>query len=219
MIRIQLILACLLLGPGLLFGQQPSGLTADLEVAQRLSAILQDMHTLEAGVEQLTLDQNGREVQVFQARLKLSKPDHFSWQILSPYEELMTTNGEYIWRYEPDLEQVTIETFSNDLSRTPVLLLNGDAQAIADSYTISASDMGDGMRQRFILHPKAPDSLFERLSLTFAGTTLEEMQFEDSLGQKTSLSFSDMTMNAAIDEAAFIFSIPDGVEVMDNTDP
>lgn len=196
---------------------QQAPASGDLAAANQLAAILADTHTLQADVDQLTLDQDGREIQEFEARLKLSKPDHFSWEVVSPYEELLVADGKRIWRFEPDLEQVTIEPFSDDLERTPALLLNGDAEAIAEAYTISAADMDFGAQQRFILHPKSPDSLFERLSLTFEGQTLLEMQFEDSLGQKTSLIFSGMTVNDPIDPAVFVFEVPDGVDVLDNT--
>ena len=198
------------------FAQVPDN-AADLEAAQSLAALLQETRTLQADVEQLTLDQDGREIQEFQARLVLEKPDHFSWEILSPYQELLLTDGERIWRFEQDLEQVSIDPFSNDISRTPVLLLNGDASAIAESYRVSFFSDLVSANTRFILKPKAPDSLFERLSLSFSGKTLTEMQFEDSLGQKTSLTFNAMRVNESIDPAVFLFQMPDGVEVLDNT--
>ncbi len=198
------------------FAQIPNN-AADLEAAESLAALLQETRTLQADVEQLTLDQDGREIQEFQARLVLEKPDHFSWEILSPYQELLLTDGERIWRFEQDLEQVSIDPFSNDISRTPVLLLNGDARAIAESYTVSSISDLVSANTRFILKPKAPDSLFERLSLSFSGETLTEMQFEDSLGQKTSLTFNTMRVNESIDPAVFIFQVPEGVEVLDNT--
>ena len=211
-----LIAPLLALSCGLAGAQQSSG-GSNLEAAGKLAAILRDTRTLSADVQQLTLDQDGREIQEFQARLVLSKPNHVYWEITSPYSEYLIADGERIWRFEPDLEQVTVEDFSEDLNRTPVLLLNGEADAIAESYTVSAADMDFGARQRFILTPKTPDSLFERLSFTFNGKALEEMQFQDSLGQKTSLNFSELEMNAEIDPGIFVFDMPEGMEIIDNT--
>ena len=103
------------------------------EAAEQLAAILQQMNTLSADVEQLTLDQDGREIQEFQAKLILVKPDHFYWEILSPYSESMIADGTRIWRIEPDLDQVTVEDSQNDSGRNPLLLLNGDAEMLAGS--------------------------------------------------------------------------------------
>ncbi|MDG2176148.1 MAG: outer membrane lipoprotein chaperone LolA [Gammaproteobacteria bacterium] len=190
---------------------------SNAEAALKLALILQEMDTLSADVEQLTLDQDGREIQEFQAKLIIDKPDHFYWEIQSPYSESIIANGNRIWRIEPDLEQVTVEEFQNDAGRNPLLLLNGDAELLAGSYTIAAAELELGNRQRFILTPTAPDSQFERLSLTFAENVIQEMQFESSLGQKTSLSFSNPEINAVIDPEIFEFHMPEGMEIIDNT--
>ncbi len=127
------------------------------------------------------------------------------------------TNGSHIWRFEYDLEQVTIESFSDDINRTPVLLLNGNADNIAETYYVSQAAMELDGRQRFILSPRVSDSLYTRMSLTFNNDRIEEMQFESSLGQKTSLSFANLEINAAIDPLLFMIELPEDMEVIDNT--
>ena len=180
-----------------------------------LAAILAQTNTLSAEVEQLLIDQDGRELQETRALLRMEKPARFHWAVTQPYQELMVTDGSTLWRYEPDLEQVTIQPFENDLDRTPVMLLNGDAAMIAEAYDVSSTNMG-GDLVRFILTPRNPDRLFESLSLTFKGPVLEEMQFEDSLGQQTSLSFREVQRNVPLDASQFSFSAPAGIDVIDN---
>lgn len=55
------------------------------------------------------------------------------------------------------------------------------------------------------------------MSLTFNGAVLEEMQFEDSLGQQTSLSFHAVQRNVVVDSASFSYEPPAGVDVIDST--
>jgi outer membrane lipoprotein carrier protein len=184
---------------------------------KQLAEILNATTTLSAEVEQLLMDQDGRELQENRVELLMQKPASFYWAIKEPYEELMVTDGSVIWRYEPDLEQVTIQKFNDDIDRTPVMLLNGDAESIAASYEVTATTM-DSTRTLFVLLPKKPGNLFERLSLTFNGADLEQMQFEDSLGQQTSLTFRQIVRNQTIDSSKFHFTPPDGVEVIDNTE-
>ncbi len=185
----------------------------------RLHGLLEQTRTLSAEVDQLLMDQDGRELQETRALLLMEKPAKFHWEITQPYEELMVTDGETIWRYEPDLDQVTIQPFDNDLDRTPVMLLNGDADSITEAYDVSSTNMGEEL-VRFILIPRNPDRLFERLSLTFKGPVLEEMQFEDSLGQQTSLTFREVNRNVPLDQGQFTFTPPAGVDVIDNrTEP
>lgn len=191
---------------------QESGAIAALE------AILAQTQTLSAQVEQLLVDQDGREIQETRALLLMEKPSHFHWAITEPYEQLTVTDGATLWHYEPDLDQVTIDTFDdNEVDRVPAMLLNGDADTIREAYDVSSTNMG-GELVRFVLIPRNPDRLFERLSVTFRGAVLEEMQFEDSLGQQTSLGFHEVNRNVPLDASNFRFTPPDGIDVIDNRD-
>jgi len=185
------------------------------DAAASLAAILARTSSLSAEVEQLVLDQDGREVQESQVLLEMRKPASFRWEVREPWEELTVTDGDLIWRHEPDLEQVTIRRFDDALDRTPAMLLNADAATIAETYEVTAAAAEAGGITRFILHPRQPDSLFERLSLTFSGEELLDMHIEDSLGQRTSLAFRSLQRNLSLPDARFRFEIPPGVDVID----
>lgn len=191
--------------------------TPEQGAAAKLAAILQQTETLSADVEQLLLDQDGREVQETRAHLLMRKPSAFRWEVREPYEELTVTDGSLLWRYEPDLEQVTIKRFNDALDRTPVMLLNADAATIAETYEVSATFAEDGLGANFVLLPRQPDSLFERLSLSFTGAELTGMHFEDSLGQLTSLSFTALVRNQPLATTLFEFTPPPDVEVIDSS--
>lgn len=196
-------------------GSEP--VTGDAAV-QQLEAILQQTRSLSAAVIQLQVDQDGRELQESQAELVMQKPGNFYWELTSPYSELMVTDGDLIWRYEPDLEQVTIQHFDTELDRTPIMLLNGSAQEIAATYEVTMGTMEDIRVSRFILVPRSPGRLFERLAVTFRDAELIEMQFEDSLGQQTSLSLSNIVRNQPLAADQFRFTPPEGVEIIDTTE-
>ncbi len=55
------------------------------------------------------------------------------------------------------------------------------------------------------------------MSVTFNGAVLEEMQFEDSLGQQTSLTFHDVQRNQTLDATTFQYIPPAGVDIIDST--
>src|SRR5690606_5642937 len=95
---------------GLLAQEEASG----DEAVQRLHSLLEQTSSLRAEVEQLQIDQDGREVQESRVQLVMQKPSSFSWIITEPYEDVTITDGTSIWHYEPDLEQVTIQPFEAD---------------------------------------------------------------------------------------------------------
>lgn len=195
--------------------QQPEAASQEEAAVAELAEILAQTRTLSAEVEQLLIDQDGRELQEVRALLMMEKPSRFRWAVTQPYEQVTVTDGETLWNYEPDLDQVTIEAFDDKLDRIPAMLLNGNAESIREAYDVSSSTLG-GDLLRFILLPRNADRLFERLSLTFRGPVLEEMQFEDSLGQQTSLTFSAIERNVPLDPDQFRFTPPAGIDLIDN---
>lgn len=186
-----------------------------LSPLQELVSNLAGTSSIQADVEQLILSQDGRQIQALQARLVMQKPDKLNWQVIDPYEELMISDGKSLWYYEPDLEQVSIQDFPEDVESNPILLLNDDLQAIAEAYEVSMGYVDEEVRQ-YVLLPLASSSSYERFSMTFAGQDLLQMQFETSVGQLTSFSFSNITNNADIDPSLFDFAIPQDVEIIDS---
>ena len=182
---------------------------------EELVATLAGTSSIQADVEQLILSQDGRQIQALQARLIMQKPDKLNWQVTEPYEESMVSDGQSLWYYEPDLEQVSIQDFPEDVENNPILLLNDDLQAIADAYEVSMGYVDDEVRQ-YVLLPLASSSSYERFSMTFSGQNLLQMQFESSVGQLTSFSFSNITNNVDIDPTVFDFAIPQDVDVIDS---
>lgn len=193
----------------------PESVPAQQTALQELMAILGETSTLQADVEQLIMAQDGREIQALQASLVMEKPDRLYWHVNDPYEELMLSDGETLWYYEPDLEQVSIRDFPTAVEDNPILLLNDDLQAIADAYEVSLGYVDEELRQ-YILLPLSPASSYERFSLTFSGQDLMQMQFESSVGQLTSFSFSNIRNNQPIDPALFQFEMPEDIEIIDS---
>ncbi len=192
-----------------------SSVLAQQDPLQDLLATLARTSSFQADVEQLILSQDGREINALKATLILQKPDSLYWHVTEPYEESMITDGESLWYYEPDLEQVSIQDFPRDVEDNPMLLLNSDMQALADAYTVSMGYFDDEIKQ-FVLLPIKPSSSYERLSLTFSGDDLVQMQFESSVGQLTSFSFTNIINNQSIAPEVFSFKIPADIEIIDS---
>ena len=62
--------------------------------------------------------------------------------------------------------------------------------------------------------PTLAETLFEELSMVFDGDTLTELWMMDSTGQRTAITFSDITRNGNIDRELFDFQIPEGTDVI-----
>ncbi|WP_394236733.1 outer membrane lipoprotein chaperone LolA [Pseudomonas anguilliseptica] len=186
---------------------------ADDEVAvQRLTELLNQAQTISARFSQLTLDGSGTQLQETAGQLALKRPGLFRWHTDAPMEQLLVSNGEKVWLYDPDLQQVTIQTLDQRLTHTPALLLSGDVSKIRENFDISHNEGGNVVD--FILKPKSKDTLFDSLRLSFRNKVLNDMQLIDSIGQRTNILFLNVKMNEPQDDAQFTFEIPAGADVI-----
>ncbi|MGY4531860.1 outer membrane lipoprotein chaperone LolA [Pseudomonas sp. GV071] len=186
---------------------------ADDEAAvQKLTQLLSQAQTITARFSQLTLDGGGTQLQETAGELALKRPGLFRWHTDEPQEQLLVSNGQQVWLYDPDLQQVTIQKLDQRLTHTPALLLSGDVSEIRQNFDISFKEAGDVVD--FTLKPKAKDTLFDNLRLSFRKGVINDMQLIDSVGQRTNILFLAVKMNPAVDAKQFTFEVPAGADVI-----
>jgi outer membrane lipoprotein carrier protein len=142
----------------------------------------------------------------------LSRPGLLRWEVEAPYSQTVVSDGDDVYMYDPDLEQVTIQAMDDRVTHTPALLLSGSIDELTESYEVFYAQ--DGGEDVFTLVPISVDTLFEELSMVFDADTLTELWMMDSTGQRTSITFSDITRNGNIDRSMFDFEIPEGIDVI-----
>jgi len=76
--------------------------------AQNLVNRLSLMSNLSGKFEQKITDESNEELQKTQGKFVLKRPGNLWWNTAPPFEQLVVSNGEKLWVYDPDLEQVTI---------------------------------------------------------------------------------------------------------------
>lgn len=190
-----------------------SSVQADPESLQRLHDKLQGMHSFQAEFTQTVLDGSGSMMQTTRGEIAVKRPGLLYWEVYAPLEQLVVSDGVKLWSYDPDLEQVTVQAVDQRLSQTPAMMLSGEVDGLSDSYEIDGTQLDDKVWQ-FQLTPKGQDSLFEQLKLTFSGDRLVQMHLADSLGQRSSLEFSNIKMNPKLKDEIFSFVPPEGVDVI-----
>jgi len=187
--------------------------SAELDAVQHLQGKLQDVKAFQSDFTQTVLNGNGVMQQSTQGEMAVKRPGLFYWQTFAPFEQTLVSDGDQLWSYDPDLEQVTVQAVAQRLSDTPAMLFSGEVEGLSDSYDIDSVQLNDDSWQ-FRLIPKQPDSLFEELRLTFNKDMLTQMHMLDSLGNRSSLEFNNVQINGKLDETLFQFTPPEGVDVI-----
>lgn len=206
-IALLFVLACAFLtSPGAL-----SAGTAE-EIAL-LNRFFQGLHSLAARFQQTVRDSEGRIVQESSGTLALQRPDRFRWDYLEPYRQVIVADGQRLWLYDEDLEQVTVKDFKA-IGDTPATLLSSE-RPLEESFFITAAGNDGGLRW-VELTPRRPDTGFTWIRLGFSGETLAVMVLTDSFDQISEIRFQDLRRNVALDPRRFIFQAPPGVDIIED---
>ena len=184
----------------------------------RVDAYLGSLKTLSADFVQVVRSREGQITSRATGTLSISRPDRFRWDYRDPYVQTIVADGTRLWLYDADLAQVTVRPLESGLGSTPAMLLSG-AGSVGDSFKGGPVE-SDGPWTWCRLTPKGRDSDFERVSLGFnARGDLAAMELLDKLGQSTSLDFSNVRRNVALDAALFRFEPPKGADVIGDAKP
>jgi len=145
----------------------------------------------------------------------LLRPGRFRWEYTAPWLQTIVADGERIWLYDVDLEQVTVRAMDGSLSQTPAALLAGDVSAL-DDVSVVAVRAGDGS-VRLELNSVDANSDFESVALNFKDDELRGLELRDKLGQTTRIQFGNAQLNPGLSQSDFDLDIPDTVDVIDET--
>ena len=188
----------------------------DVEVdhTDQLVQLLDQVQSVAADYAQITLDKDSRVVQQLDGHLSVSGPGRFRLESLAPSAQILVADGESFWSYDSDLEQVIITALQRDITQVPILLLGGDASAIASSYRVTYSEQAG--QEVYRLEPLDASSLFDSLTLAFVAGEPRAIVLRDSLGQRTQIELSSVVLNKPIPNETFTFTPPVGVDVIDD---
>lgn len=179
---------------------------------EALDAFARGLTTLDGRFEQQVIAQNGNVIESSTGSVAVRAPRQFRWEYESPFPQLIVADGDNVWIFDPDLEQVTVRAQALEEARSPLTVLTDLAQLDVD-YRVSPLPDADGLSW-LRLEPKSADAPFRHCDLGFDGEGFARMVLVDQLGQRNEIRFSSWRRNAAIDAALFRFDPPPGVDVV-----
>ena len=200
------------LAQGFLLLLLPVVAMADMSGTEKLDHFVKQVNTFQAHFEQTVLDPDGNLVEQAQGEFQLARPGKFRWDYNDPYPQHIVADGQNVWFYDVDLEQVTVKAQNEALEDTPATLLSGQALP-EDSYNIRNLTSNDGLSW-VELTPKQSGSNFQSVMLAFNKDELQQMIMRDSFDQRTRLMFSQVKINPQFKKDTFKFSAPEGIDIV-----
>jgi outer membrane lipoprotein carrier protein len=215
--RCALLCSCFGIFAHSLFAQNPPALTAH-ELAQRVDRHYDRLHSLRAG---FTESYAGLGVERKESgTLLLLKPGRMKWDYSSPAGKIFLLNGKYAWFYtKGDAQVQRIPAKELDDLRSPLRFLLGHTELEKEMDSLTQAPAANG---EFTLtgQPKGQEQRVTRLALTVtADGEITGIEVEETDGAITRFAFTGEQPNAPVPAAAFDFTAPMGVPVVDAPPP
>ena len=141
-----------------------------------------------------------------------ARPGKFIWIYKKPYEQQLQADGEKLFIYDKDLNQVIVKKLGDAIGSSPAAILFG-SNDLEKNFTLSEGGLRDGIEWLQAI-PKTKDTTFEKIGIGLKDGTLVAMELRDSFGQVSLLFFSHMEKNPALPASQFRFVIPKGADVL-----
>jgi outer membrane lipoprotein carrier protein len=143
-----------------------------------------------------------------------ARPGKFIWTYTKPYEQQLQADGEQLYIYDKDLNQVTVKKLGDALGSSPAAILFG-SNDLEKNFTLSEAGTRDGL-EWLNATPKAKDTSFEQIRIGLRNGTPEAMELKDAFGQTSILTFKKFEKNPALAAQQFKFTMPKGADVFNN---
>ena len=150
---------------------------------------------------------------------EFQRPSRFKFIYRKPFAQSIVADGQTLWMYDVDLNQVTARAQSQVLGSTPAALIAAapDLRALQADFELQAAPDKDGL-QWVAATPRAKDGQLQSVRIGFKasdkGSDLAALEITDSFGQRSVLSFSRFEANPALPAETFQFKPPAGADVV-----
>lgn len=160
------------------------------------------------------IDGTAKVSNVSSGSFSFARPGKFIWTYQKPYEQLLQADGDKLYIFDKDLNQVTIKKLGDALASSPAAILFG-SNDLEQNFTLKEAGSKDGL-EWLEATPKAKDSTFEQIGIGLRNGVPQAMELRDSFGQVSLLTFKHFEKNPALPANGFKFVVPKGADVFNN---
>ncbi|GAA0286015.1 outer membrane lipoprotein chaperone LolA [Psychrosphaera haliotis] len=178
---------------------------ASLELQNKLNVF----DGYQANFKQVVTDIEANIIHQADGKLVFKQPGKFIWEVTAPEEELLISNGQYVWWYNPFVEQVSIFDVQQAVTQTPFALLVSKDPSIWKQFSISKEN------NIYVITPvDLSQAQVIKLTLTIIDNDLEKIVITSRSQQVSEYTLSNQSKFKP-QEDMFEFEMPAGIDVDD----
>lgn len=188
-----------------------SALVSAQSATDQLQRFVKEVHSASGQFSQNTVDAQGNARPAQTGEFAFKRPGKFKWSVLLPYEQLVISDGQQLYQYDPDLNQLTQRGVDQAIGTSPAAILFGSGQ-LEDSFELVDQADADGLNW-LRATPKSKDAGFSYVDIAFKQSRPVRLVLLDTFDQKTIIELTEVEV-AEVPDQAFQFTAPAGVDVV-----
>ncbi|GIC76521.1 outer membrane lipoprotein chaperone LolA [Moritella sp. F3] len=177
-------------------------------VKEELQSQLDQLKPFSANFSQTVVSAEGDNLSTAQGLMQLQRPNQFRWETVTPDENLIVSNGESLWFYNPFVEQVSIYSLKDAIANTPFMLIAGAEKTLWESYRVTKKA---GVYT--VVTPNDPAAAI--FTLQFKGGEIAQFSVQEQQGQHSQFALTNHKTMNKMDPALFDFTIPEDTDIDD----
>ena len=185
---------------------------ASADGVSTLKSFVKDVRSGSAQFVQTVISPDGARKKTSSGQFEFSRPNLFRFTYTNPFEQLIVGDGQKVWIFDSDLNQVSSKRMSQALGGTPAALLAGGLPE--KDFDLKPLAPKEGV-EWVLAVPKAQEAGFQSMQIGFRGQDLATIEILDNFGQRSVLQFSHFIANPAISSERFQFKPPAGADLLE----
>jgi len=185
---------------------------AQADAIDALKAFVRDAGSGQANFTQTVTSPDGARKKTSSGSFEFARPNRFRFAYTKPFEQLIVADGQKVWIYDRDLNQVSSRKLAQALGATPAALLAG--ASLEQDFELRPAPDRLGLVWVEAL-PRSRDGTLQSLQVGFRGKDLAAIEIADSFGQTSVLRFSELVTNIRFAPDRFRFTVPPGADLIE----
>jgi outer membrane lipoprotein carrier protein len=185
---------------------------AHADAVDALKTFAQKVQSARAAFSQTVTSPDGAKKKSSAGRFEFQRPNRFRFDYQKPYEQTIVADGQKVWLYDADLNQVTVRPLAQALGNTPAGVLAG--AALDRDFNLEAEPDQGGLQWVRATPKQTEGGSIRSMRVGFKGDQLAALEIVDAFGQRSRLDFSALEVNPKLAPQRFQFTPPQGADVL-----
>ena len=185
---------------------------SDSRASDSIEFLIQSLEKVESMQSFFEQTRSGSD-EKFSGQLLFQKPNLFRMEIGPPVSQTIISDGEYLWVYDQDLEQVIVSHLTNSLSEMPFMqLLSEPRDFLMGSEIVNLSQN----EKRFRIFVKENENPLEFVDLDFTDGLISRVFVASRIGEPLEVFFKQMSLLEFFPKKNFMFVLPENIDLIDH---